>query len=82
MKRRDVEEHVGKEAMGKEVEGSRGRVRSKTRWKDCKKNLLKNKNIDEGAYKTHFREAFLERFLYHLELLRWRPEKFAIQLRC
>ena len=49
LKRRDGEEHVGREAMEMEVEGTRGRGRPKTRWKDCIRNDLREKNIDEGA---------------------------------
>ena len=49
LKRRDGEEHVGREAMEMEVEGTRERGRPKTRWKDCIRNDLREKNIDEGA---------------------------------
>ena len=35
--------------MEMEVEGTRGRGRPKTRWKNCIKNDLKEKNIDEWA---------------------------------
>ena len=38
--------------MEMEVEGSRGRGRPKTRWKDCIKNDLRAKNIDEGAVRN------------------------------
>ena len=48
-KRRGGEAHVGREAMEMEVEGTRGRGRPKTRWKDCIRNDLREKNIDEGA---------------------------------
>ena len=49
LRRRDGEEHVGREAMEMEVEGRRARGRPKTRWKDCIRNDPREKNIDEGT---------------------------------
>ena len=40
---------MAREAMEMEVEGIRGRGRPKTRWKDCIRNDLREKNIEEGA---------------------------------
>ena len=48
-KRRDGEEHVGRQAMETEVEGSRERGSPKTRLKDCIRNDSMEKNIDAGA---------------------------------
>ena len=52
LRRRDGEDHVGRETMEMEVEGSRRRGRPKTRWKDCIRNDLREKNIDEGAVRN------------------------------
>ena len=52
LKRRDGEEHVGREAMEMEVEGTRGRGRPKTRWKGCIRNNLREKNIVDGAVRN------------------------------
>ena len=54
LRRRDGDDHVGRETTEMEVEGSRRRGRPKTRWKDCIRNDLREKNIDEGAVRNRY----------------------------
>ena len=47
VKRREGEQHIGREVMEMELEGNRRKGKPKTRWKDCIRKDMKDKNIND-----------------------------------